>query len=145
MKFIADDMLGKLAKRLRMMGLDVAYPGTSADSLLLRLSREQDRVLLTRDTELVKVRGARALLIHSKILKEQIQEVLQNSNLKIIPERMFSRCTICNGELKKIDKETIKSKIPPLVYKTFNDFTCCPACDKVYWKGTHYQRMLNEI
>lgn len=145
MKFIADDMLGKLAKRMRILGFDTAYPGSSADSLLLRTSREQDRIILTRDTGLVKVRGARAFLIHSKKLKEQLREVLQGLKLMIAPEKMFSRCALCNGELKKTDKESIKDKVPPLVYDLFGDFTYCPHCDKVYWKGTHYEKILNEI
>jgi hypothetical protein len=144
-KFIADDMLGKLAKRLRLLGLDVTYPKISADSLLLRLSREEGRTILTRDTGLVKVKGARAILIHSKKLSEQLQEVISALKLKLSPQQLFSRCAVCNGELQKIKKEQIKDRVPPLIYKIFDDFTYCPVCDKVYWKGTHFERILEEL
>jgi hypothetical protein len=145
LKFIADDMLGKLAKRLRMMGFDVSYPKISADSLLLRKSREENRIILTRDTGLVKVRGVQAILIKSKKLSEQLKEVIKALKLKIIPEQMFSRCTICNSKLIKIKKEKIKGKVPPLIYKLFGDFTYCPVCHKIYWKGTHFEKIISEL
>ena len=144
-KFIADDMLGKLARRLRMMGFDVTYPNTSADSLLLRLSREEDRIILTRDRGLSQVRGSRVFLLSSTDLSEQLQEVLTRLKLRTDPAKMFTRCPVCNGELKKTKKEEIKAKVPPRVYRTFDDFTTCSRCDKVYWKGTHYEKIVKDM
>ncbi len=144
-KFIADDMLGKLARRLRMMGFDVTYPKTSADSLLLRLSREEDRIIITRDQGLSQVRGSRVLLISSTNLSEQLQEVLTRLKLRPDPAKMFTKCPVCNGELKKTEKEEIKAKVPPRVYRTFDDFTSCTHCGKVYWKGTHYEKIVKDM
>ncbi|MFA4967141.1 MAG: Mut7-C RNAse domain-containing protein [Candidatus Margulisiibacteriota bacterium] len=145
MKFIVDDMLGKLAKRLRLMGFDASYPKTSTDSFLTKKSKEEDRILITRDTELTKVQGVNAVLIHSTKLDEQLKELAAALKLKINPEKLVPRCTICNRELKKIEKEKIKDKIPSLVRKLFHEFTYCSKCKKIYWKGSHFERMLKDL
>jgi uncharacterized protein with PIN domain/tRNA(Ser,Leu) C12 N-acetylase TAN1 len=144
-KFIVDDMLGKLAVRLRMLGFDATYYGDSADSLLLRKSKEENRILLTRDMGITKVRGANAFFISNKKLKEQIREVIKKYNLKVSPENMFSRCSVCNEPLEDISKEKIKGKVPPVVYKLFDEFAYCPKCDKYYWKGTHYEKIIEDL
>lgn len=144
-KFIVDDMLGKLAVRLRMLGFDTSYYGDSADSMLLRKSREEDRVLLTRDTNLIKVRGANAFFVKSKKLKDQIKEVIEKYNLKILSENMFSRCSVCNEPLQDLPKEKVKGKVPPVVFKLFKEFAYCLKCDKYYWKGTHYEKIIEEL
>lgn len=144
-KFIVDDMLGKLAVRLRMLGFDASYYGDSADSFLLRKSREENRILLTRDSELIKVKGANAFFIPSKKLKSQIKEVIEKYDLKVTPKNMFSRCSVCNEPLQDIPKEKVKAKVPPLVFKLFKEFAYCPKCDKYYWKGTHYEKIIEEL
>ena len=144
-RFIADDMLGKLARRLRMMGFDTLYPKTSADSLLVRISSQEGRIILTRDNGLAKIRGVNAMLIHSIRLGEQLKELMGSRKIKLAADRMFSRCAVCNTALIKVEKEKIKDRVPPLIYKIFDNFTYCPVCDKVYWKGTHYERMLSEL
>ena len=144
-KFIVDDMLGKLAVRLRMLGFDATYYGDSADSFLLRKSKEENRILLTRDTNLLKIRGANAFFITSKILKEQIREVIKRYKLKVSPQNMFARCSVCNEPLMRIPKTSSKSKVPPAVYKLFNEFSYCPKCKKYYWKGTHYEKIIEEL
>ncbi|MEE8638050.1 MAG: Mut7-C RNAse domain-containing protein [Candidatus Margulisiibacteriota bacterium] len=144
-KFIVDDMLGKLAVRLRMLGFDTSFYGDSADSFLLRKSREEDRILLTRDLEITKVRGANAFFVSSKKLKDQIREVIEKYDLKISSENMFSRCSVCNEPLQDLPKEKVKDKVPPVVYKLFNEFAYCPKCDKYYWKGTHYEKIIEDL
>lgn len=144
-KFIIDDMLGKLAVRLRMLGFDASYYGDSADSFLLRKSREEGRSLLTRDAGLVKTRGANAFFIPSRKLKDQIREVIQRYNLSISPKNMFSRCSICNTPLEEISKEEVEGKVPPVVYTLFKEFSYCPNCKKYYWKGTHYEKIIEEL
>lgn len=144
-KFIVDDMLGKLAVRLRMLGFDATYFRNTADSFLLRKSREEGRILLTRDLSLTKVRGANAFFVSSRKLKDQIREVIQRYNLKITPQNMFSRCSVCNEPLIDVPKEKVKDKVPPVVYKLFNDFSYCPKCNKYYWKGTHYEKIIEEL
>ncbi len=144
-KFIVDDMLGKLAVRLRMLGFDAAYYGDSEDSFLLRQSKEEGRILLTRDSSLVKIRGANAFFIPGRKLNEQIRQVIQRYNLKVSPQNMFSRCSVCNEPLEEVPKEKVRGKVPPVVYKLFNEFSYCPRDKKFYWKGTHYEKMVEEL
>ncbi|KPJ64497.1 hypothetical protein AMJ44_12710 [candidate division WOR-1 bacterium DG_54_3] len=138
-------MLGKLAVRLRMLGFDTSFYHDTADSFLLRKSKEEDRILLTRDSSLIKIRGANAFFIPSKKLKDQIREVIEKYNLKVSPQNMFSRCSVCNEPLEDLKKEKVKGKVPPIVYKLFNEFAYCPKCDKYYWKGTHYEKIVEEL
>jgi uncharacterized protein with PIN domain/tRNA(Ser,Leu) C12 N-acetylase TAN1 len=144
-RFIVDDMLGKLAVRLRMLGFDTSFYRDTADSFLLRKSKEENRILLTRDTGLTKVRGANAFFISSKKLKDQIREVIEKYDLKISPPNMFSRCSVCNEPLEDLPKEKVKGKVPPVVFKLFKEFAYCPKCDKYYWKGTHYEKIIEEL
>lgn len=144
-KFIVDDMLGKLAVRLRMLGFDTTFYHDTADSFLLRKSKEEGRILLTRDLSLTKIRGANAFFIPSKKLKDQIREVIEKYSLKILPQNMFSRCSVCNAPLQDIPKEEVKDKVPPAVYKLFKEFSYCPGCNKYYWKGTHYEKIIDEL
>lgn len=144
-KFIVDDMLGKLAVRLRMLGFDATFYGNTADSFLLRKSKEENRILLTRDMGITKTRGANTLFIKGKKLKDQIREVIEKYNLKVLPQNMFSRCSICNEPLQDLSKEKVKDKVPPVVYKLFNEFAYCPKCDKYYWKGTHYEKIIEDL
>lgn len=144
-KFIVDDMLGKLAKRLRMLGYDTTYYGNTADSFLLRKSKEEKRLLVTKDLGIPRVRGANALLITKNKLEDQLKELIKKLKLKIKPGLMFSRCTICNAKVKSINKEKIKGLIPPVVYRTFKQFNYCPACKKVFWKGTHCEKLLEQF
>jgi len=144
-KFIVDDMLGKLAVRLRMLGFDATYYRDTADSFLLRKSREEGRILLTRDLELTKIKGANAFFVKSKKLKDQLREVINKYHLKIEPQNMFSRCPVCNEPLQAIPKEKVKGNVPPAIYKIFNDFSYSPTCGKYYWKGTHYEKLQEEL
>lgn len=144
-RFIVDDMLGKLAVRLRILGFDTTYYHDTADSLLLRKSKEEKRILLTRDLSLTKTRGANALFISNRKLKDQIKEVIEKYKLKITPQNIFSRCSVCNEPLENISKEKVKDKVPPVVYKLFKEFAYCPKCDKYYWKGTHYEKIIEEL
>jgi uncharacterized protein with PIN domain len=145
MKFIADSMLGRLARLLRLLGYDTLYYPHIEDGLLLRFAREQNRILLTRNTRLVKVRGLR----HFLLLKEndtyrQLKRVVASFNLKShdLPDdsqRMhkLSRCAVCNGDLERVSKEAVKSLIPEYVYLTSHVFKRCSGCGKTYWDGTH--------
>ena len=144
-KFIVDDMLGKLAVRLRMLGFDATYYGDSADSFLLRKSKEEERILLTRDLSLTKISGANAFFVTNTKLSAQIREVIDKYHLNISPQNMFSRCSVCNTPLQPVPKERVKNRVPPLIYKLFNEFSYCPVDDKYYWKGTHYEKMIAEL
>ncbi len=142
MKFIVDSMLGKLAKRLRLMGYDTYYDAKKDDREILKLSKEEDRLIVTRDTGMSKIRGAKVLLIRSTDIHEQLKEI---SKLSLDSNRSFSRCPECNTPVKDVSKEEVKNIVPKLVYETLNKFSYCPKCKKAYWQGTHYQKLLKEL
>jgi uncharacterized protein len=143
-KFIADVMVGKLARWLRVLGFDVAYSNNYADDEIIQTAETEDRVILTRDTGLTKRRTkARCLLVSSGNHNEQIRQVIDEFGLKDF--NVFSRCLECNALLEAVDKEDVFERIPPFVYLTQNRFAICPLCKRVYWHGTHANNMLNRI
>src|SRR5213593_902429 len=144
MKFIADVMVGKLARWLRVLGFDVVYSNQYGDDEIIRLANAEGRIILTRDTRLASRRhNGRCLLIESDNYKEQLRQVLDFFDLKNF--KVFSRCLECNGALEDVDKETIFEKVPPYIYLTHERFARCPSCNRVYWHGTHADEMLKQI
>jgi uncharacterized protein len=141
--FIADAMLGTLAKWLRILGYDTLFDPALDDYQLMRLARAEDRVLLTRDRELARRHGLRALLIESEHLDDQIRQVLANLDLE--PGQSFSRCPICNEPLQPLDREAARARVPDYVAQTHETFKICPACQRVYWRGTHWQHMEEQL
>ncbi len=144
-RFLLDCMLGSLAKWLRLMGYDAAYAQLQDDLLILK-ARNEKRVLLTRDTELVRNSrrkpGVCTFLIKSTGLPEQLREVTRGFNLKL---KDVSFCPLCNVELKAVKKSSVEEKIPPYVFKTQERFTECPRCHRLYWRGTHWQNFKSTI
>ncbi len=156
MKFIADSMLGRLVKWLRLLGYDTLYYPRIEDSALLRIAREENRVLLTRDSHLVKVRGLQQfLLLKENDPFEQLKNVIEAFNLKIDDAlkdagtaRALSRCIVCNSALNNVPKEKLKDLIPEYVYRTSTVFRQCSGCGKPYWDGTHpekFRKKLSEV
>jgi uncharacterized protein with PIN domain len=143
--FVVDSMLGKLAVRLRLLGYDTTYYPDAEDSFLLRRSREEGRLLLTHDLALTRVRGANAYFVVNRKLKDQLQEISARFKLDIDHTRLFSRCTVCNDLLRPIARERVKGKVPPQVYKSYDEFSFSPTCGRYYWKGSHYTRLRSEI
>jgi len=138
MKFIADSMVGTLAKWLRAMGYDVAYDPFLPDRLLMRQAREEGRILLTRDTRMIMVKDVPPyVFISQDKLEEQIAQVM--GELKLIPDedKFLTRCIECNGLLEASAREDIKQKVPPYVYASQRSFLMCPGCRRIYWSGTH--------
>ena len=138
-RFLADGMLGTLAKWLRLLGYDTAYDNFAADPELARRARAEGRVLLTRDHELAARRGLRALLIRSEVLEEQVREVV--SRFGPPPQPALSRCGVCNTVLEPVTPEEVADRVPPYVLQTQTEFRRCPGCGRIYWPGTHVQRM----
>jgi uncharacterized protein with PIN domain len=135
--FIADAMLGRLARWLRLLGFDTLYDPRISDSRLIRVAKEQGRVILTRDTRLIKVRGIQDyLLIKTNDPFQQLLEVIHAFSLKdFLP---LTRCVVCNGQLSKIpDKKEIRDSVPDFVFHNFYNFLRCSDCGKIFWEGTH--------
>lgn len=145
MKFIADAMLGRLARWLRLLGFDTSYYPDISDSRLLRIAREQERVILTKDTRLIKIRGVKDyLLIKADDSFKQLLEVIDTLKLKQF--NLLSRCVKCNGLLTVlIDKSEIKDSVPEFVFLNSNVFLKCSNCGKVYWEGTHPERFREKL
>jgi uncharacterized protein with PIN domain len=136
-------MLGTLAKWLRILGYDALFDPSLDDHQLVRLARAEGRVLLTRDRELARRRGVRRVLIVSERLDEQIRQVWVELDLEPCARAgtRAPRCPVCNGRLETIDLEAARSLVPRYVAETQQAFCLCPACRRVYWRGTHWQHM----
>jgi len=139
MKFIADVMLGRLAKRMRLLGVDVLYNSALDDNEIIRLSLEQDRAILTRDTGLAaRPLAANHLFINRDRVQEQVAQILSAFPLESNP---LTRCSECNEPLKPLDKREVRDLVPSYVYETNNEFLRCPGCGRIYWNGSHVRRM----
>jgi uncharacterized protein with PIN domain len=143
MKFLADAMLGRLAKWLRILGYDTAYFSQIEDSDLVRIARAEGRMLLTRDRELTRRKGLKCLFIESDSFEEQMGQLSRDLDLTV--DGSASRCARCNTVLRSVDKEEVKERIPPYILRRHTHFSLCPQCDKVYWRGTHWQRMQQRL
>jgi uncharacterized protein with PIN domain len=143
LRLLADGMLGKLAKWLRLLGYDTAYDNAAADPDLARRARVEGRVLLTRDRELAARRGLRTLLIQSEVLEEQVREV--QDALGLPPDPALSRCAVCNTVLEPVSPEDVVERVPPYVLRTQREFRRCPSCGRVYWPGTHVDEMQEQL
>jgi uncharacterized protein with PIN domain len=130
-------MIGRLARWLRLLGFDTLYDPRISDSRLIRVAKEQGRVILTRDTRLIKVRGIQDyLLIKTNDPFQQLLEVIHAFSLKDF--LTLTRCVVCNGQLSKIpDKKEIRDSIPDFVFHNFHNFLRCTDCGKIFWEGTH--------
>jgi uncharacterized protein len=150
LKFIVDQNVGKMAKWLRMAGFDASLFTGADDAAMIAAALTEKRILLTRDRRIMKRRpiaGGRiqAILIESDRFRAQVQQLLGTLRLDKSRFRPFTVCLECNRQLEERDKEAIKDRIPPYVYLTRDHFAECPACGRLYWQGTHWQAMNEEI
>jgi uncharacterized protein with PIN domain len=142
MKFIADVMLGSLAKRLRLLGFDVLYDRTLNDNEIIRLSLEQDRVILTRDSGLAaRPLAANHLFIDRDGAPAQVEQVLSAFPAS---SRPLTRCSVCNAPLDPLEKRDARDLVPPHVYEAHDEFLQCATCGRIYWKGSHVKRMASQ-
>jgi uncharacterized protein with PIN domain len=148
-KFIADNNVGKLARWLRLIGYDTLLFKQKNDGQMIKIALNEDRVILTKDSQFMRrrlVTGGRLKAIHIKQddPKLQAQEVVQTLNLNY-HFKPFSLCLECNRVLIARDKEEVQDRVPDHVFKTQTQYTECPACHRIYWRGTHWQAMVNKL
>ncbi len=144
LKFLADGMLGKLTRWLRMLGHDVVYTGSMNDKELILKTKNEKRILLTRDVKLYQqaiTKGTDAFLLESP---NQIANLAQTAKrfkfpLEINPER--SRCPKCNANIKRIQKAEAEGKVPEKTLIHYDEFWVCPNCQQVYWRGAHWKEI----
>ncbi|MGQ9628784.1 MAG: Mut7-C RNAse domain-containing protein [bacterium] len=145
MKFIADSMLGRLARWLRIIGCDVEYCANITDEELIRRAREDERTILTRDTLLARRKAAQpCLLIRSEDHPMQLREVVDRFSLDPYSEAL-TRCVKCNHKLKALPKGSAQGKVPPYVYATQEKFSICPRCGKIFWNATHIDKIMKKL
>lgn len=141
-RFVLDGHLGRLVSRLRMLGLDCLYWIDAEDGALLHAAISSNRILLTRDRRLLmrKILALGYLVRHLEP-RRQLQEVLDRYRLRKWI-RPFQRCIRCNHVLEPADKDSVLERLEPLTRRYFSEFRVCPGCGHIYWKGSHYDRML---
>ena len=149
LRFIVDHNVGKLAKWLRMMGYDSLFFDGSDDSHMVALALAEGRVILTRDSAIMKRRlitsgRLKAVLINSEEPERQMQQLMDTLDLKR-QFRPFTLCLECNQPLLERSQEEVKDRVPPYVYKTQNQYMECPACHRIYWRGTHWEAMTRKL
>lgn len=143
-RFLADCNVGRLARWLRALGYDATYHARIEDAELVRQAAAEDRVLLTRDRDLTKRRViqtglVRAILIRDDEVTKQLRQVFGELGLGL--EEALTRCIECNAELKPRIAARVAERVPPYVRQTQTNYSECPSCGRVYWAGTHWQRM----
>jgi uncharacterized protein with PIN domain len=168
-RFIADSMLGRLARWLRILGYDTLYHADIDDSLLLRIAREDSRTLLTRDTRLIKIRGLKNFIfIHDDKPYDQLKQLFKSGviqcdrglsqiygqgphirgrlRIRTVPEtKLLSRCIYCNTILDSIPSGLAEGKVPDFVLWRSEEVKKCPSCGKIYWKGTHSEKIREKL
>ena len=140
-RFVLDCHLGRLARYLRQLGFDTLYRNDFNDDEVAELSATEQRIVLTRDRNLLK----RSIIRHGYFVRQtdprkQLDEIIQRYALKheIIP---FGLCTRCNGEVRRVDKTSILDLLEPNTRLHYNDFYQCSSCRQIYWEGSHFEHM----
>lgn len=139
--FLVDSTGGRLARYLRMAGFDTLYDPAWHDQDILQAMAQEPRLLLSRNLDLLKrkaIEFGRAIRAHRPT--EQLREVLHLFGIEQ-PPHPFTRCLDCNGLLEPIPKAAILHRLEPLTQRYFDTFHCCRRCDKLYWPGSHVDRM----
>jgi hypothetical protein len=140
-RFSLDVHLGKLARLLRMFGFDAAWSREAEDEELVRTARQQARIILTRDRGLLKRRlVTHGYLVRSTEPRDQVAEVIRRFDLAGAV-RLFGRCMRCNEPLVPMDRQEAEPVVPAVVARLYGEFSRCPGCGRVFWKGSHWERM----
>ncbi|GAB3200055.1 uncharacterized protein with PIN domain [Pontibacter aydingkolensis] len=144
-RFVLDVHLGTLAKALRMLGFDTLYNQKLLDAEISRISQSENRIVLTRDIGLLKQKIIEhGYWLRSQHTTTQLQEVISRYGL-LQEIRPLIRCLVCNQLIMPVAKEAIAARLPPKTRLYFNEFYQCAPCNKVYWKGSHYEHMESVI
>jgi uncharacterized protein with PIN domain len=143
--FVADAHLGALARFLRMLGFDTLHANTIGDDTIRRLAAQAQRIVLTRDRELLKCREiATGAYVRALAPQAQLAEVSGRFGLGA-HARPFTLCLCCNMALVPVDKATVRERLPEQVARTHERFMRCGRCERIYWPGSHYARMLQAL
>lgn len=144
-KFLADSMLGKLAKWLRMSGIDTESRNEKRFSAFLRRGRESERIILTKDTKFLKIYSPPPFYFVKGISAEkQFAETAGQFHLAIKSD-LLTRCLVCNSILENVERNDVEGLVPDYIFDNFLNFTRCPRCSKLFWEGTHVSNLRKRI
>lgn len=144
LSFLADGMLGKLTRWLRMLGQDVEYTDSMADKELIQKAKKTNRILLTRDLQLFQraiARGAEAFLIEGTNEAENLASLAKRFRFKLEIDLKISRCPKCNTQIRSVRKDSVIDRIPETTSTYYSEFWECPNCEQIYWRGAHWKRI----
>ncbi|MBW2645022.1 MAG: Mut7-C RNAse domain-containing protein [Deltaproteobacteria bacterium] len=141
MKFAADRTVGRLAQWLRLMGYDTVDSDSLSPESVISLA-DENRIMLTRDTHLSqRIKSLKIVCLASNDPKDQAREVIKALRLQPHEKYFFTRCKLCNTILKRVSSEEVVNQVPDHVLEKHNRFSKCPTCKRVYWPGTHHERI----
>jgi uncharacterized protein len=147
-KFLADSMLGKLARWLRMLGQDVTYNVQLNDNALLDVAKKESRILLTKDLELYRraaANGVDAFFVEGKSESERLAEVAGRYGLTLAVDMEKSNCPVCNTKLKATPKKQLSSELQKKTFTYYDKFWKCPNCGQIYWQGAHWKQIASTL
>jgi uncharacterized protein with PIN domain len=144
-KFIVDVHLGKLAKYLRLCGFETHYSKDYDDNEIIRTALAEKLIILTHDLGILKNRlVTHGYWVRSQFPEEQLREVLLRFDLKDLI-KPFTRCLICDNILLDVNKDEVQDNLLPKTRLYFQEYKKCPVCGRIYWKGSHFDRMKKNI
>ena len=147
-KFVVDVNVGRLAKWLRVIGYDTLFVPDIDDGGLLRIAQREERIVLTKDRHLLERRLVtsglvKVVLVRDDHVLEQIRQMV--CELGLGESNDFSRCIECNMRLDDLEEEQARERVPPYVFQSQKEFKECHICHKVYWRGTHWRNMKQDL
>jgi uncharacterized protein with PIN domain len=147
-RFVVDINVGRLATWLRVMGYDTLFPRAADDNDLVRIALRDGRVLVTRDAGFGQRRAVRngqmrVVRVEADDLQSQLRQLVRD--LKLDLDGGFSRCVRCNEPLNPLDKKDVAGRVPPYVFRNHRKFMECSGCRRLYWRGTHWAKMVAEL
>ncbi len=143
--FVVDVNLGRLARLLRLLGFDALFSNAYADDEIVAISEAQGRIVLTRDRRLLHAKAVtHGYWVRSVWPRRQVDEVVRRFDLAGLI-RPFSRCADCNGRIEPVAKDAVADRLEPKTKKFFEKFYRCPDCGKIYWEGSHVDRLRERL
>jgi uncharacterized protein with PIN domain len=144
-RFIVDRMLGRLARTLRLLGYDTLYSPAMTSAQLLETARRDDRLVLTRGHIQERFPSLpNVYSVASDNPPEQLREVVEHFGLDA-SAGLWTRCTLCNAQIQKVEKQAVASLVEPKVYEIYKEFYRCSGCGHIYWCGSHVERILKNL
>ncbi len=145
-KFLADGMVGRLARWMRLIGCDVTYLSAAQDEQLIQKAAAENRVLLTSDTVLYRLavaRGVEAFLVKGNSEADKLARVTKRFGIRLEVDTSTSRCPTCGSLIESVSKDSVKARVPPTTFEAYEEFWICtnPKCRKIYWQGSHWKKI----